>query len=66
VALSLGINDKSTISYDKGLTGTTNVFASAANYVNTARAYGSAAASFSVQDRSDALVEDKTTSATTP
>jgi hypothetical protein len=61
VALSLGINDKSTISYDKGITGTTNVFVSAANYVNNARAYGSAAASFTVADRSAALEPDVTT-----
>jgi len=58
VALSLGINDKSTISYNKGLQGTTNVFMAAANYVNTARSVGSANASFSVQDRTDALAED--------
>ena len=64
VALSLGINDKSTISYNKGLKGTTNVFVSAANYVSTARAYGSGVASFSVADRTDALAEDTTTSGT--
>ena len=64
VALSLGINDKSTISYNKGLTGTTNVFVAAANYVSAARSHGSANVSFSVQDRTDALAEDTTTSAT--
>ena len=61
VALSLGINDKSTISYNKGLKGTTNVFVSAANYVSTARAYGSSAANFSVADKTAALEEDVTT-----
>jgi hypothetical protein len=61
VALSLGINDKSTISYDKGLTGTTNVFASAAAYVNTVRSVGSASASFSVADRTAALQPDQVT-----
>jgi hypothetical protein len=66
VAQSLGINDKSTISYNKGLTGTTNVFVAAANYVNACRSVGSASASFSVADRTDALAEDTTTSAFTP
>jgi hypothetical protein len=61
VALSLGINDKSTISYAKGVTGTTNVFAAAANYVNTARAYGSASACFTVADKTAALEEDLNT-----
>ena len=60
VALSLGINDKSTISYDKSLRGTTNVFASAANYVNTARTVGAANTSFSASDRDAALQTDGT------